>query len=132
MGCYGAAILALGCGIEKPFSFDVADMEFVTREVVCPNCANHCEIICVYRDGELIDSWGNRCERGEIKQGQDQGGLKFTKFSLIKERLYFVSVANNRSLRKNTDVLNLHSDISNFLRHPKLAPRNLRGQYTGH
>ena len=71
MGCYGAAILALGCGIEKPFSFDVADMEFVTREVVCPNCANHCEIICVYRDGELIDSWGNRCERGEIKQGQD-------------------------------------------------------------
>ena len=63
--------IALGCGIEKPFSFDVADMEFVTREVVCPNCANHCEIICVYRDGELIDSWGNRCERGEIKQGQD-------------------------------------------------------------
>ena len=71
MGCYGAAILALGCGIEKPFSFDVADMEFATREVVCPNCANHCEIICVYRDGELIDSWGNRCERGEVKQGEE-------------------------------------------------------------
>ena len=71
MGCYGAAILALGCGIEKPFSFDVAEMEFVTREVVCPNCPNHCEVICVYRDGELIDSWGNRCERGEIKQGQE-------------------------------------------------------------
>ena len=71
MGCYGAAILALGCGIEKSFSFDVAEMEFVTREVVCPNCPNHCEVICVYRDGELIDSWGNRCERGEIKQGQE-------------------------------------------------------------
>jgi hypothetical protein len=56
---------------EKPFSFDVAEMEFVTREVVCPNCPNHCEVICVYRDGELIDSWGNRCERGEIKQGQE-------------------------------------------------------------
>ena len=89
MGCYGAAILALGCGIEKPFSFDVADMEFVTREVVCPNCANHCEIICVYRDGELIDSWGNRCERGEIKQGQDQGGLKFTKFTFNKRTSVF-------------------------------------------
>lgn len=67
MGCYGAAILALGSGIEKEFTFDVADMEFITREVVCPHCANHCEVICVYRDNELIDSWGNRCERGEVK-----------------------------------------------------------------
>ena len=67
MGCYGAAILALGSGIEKEFTFDVADMDFVTKEVVCPNCANHCEVICVYRDEELIDSWGNRCERGEVK-----------------------------------------------------------------
>ncbi|MGI5932380.1 MAG: acyl-CoA dehydratase activase [Eubacterium sp.] len=66
MGCYGAAILALGCGIERPFSFNVADMEFSTREVICQNCPNHCEIICVYRDGELIDSWGNRCERGAV------------------------------------------------------------------
>ena len=54
-------------GIEKEFTFDVADMDFVTKEVVCPNCANHCEVICVYRDEELIDSWGNRCERGEVK-----------------------------------------------------------------
>lgn len=67
MGCYGAAILAQGSGIERPFSFDVADMEFITREVICENCPNHCEIICVYRDGELIDAWGNRCERGEIR-----------------------------------------------------------------
>ena len=52
-----------------PFSFDIADMDFLTREVVCPNCPNHCEIICVYREGELIDSWGNRCERGEVRQG---------------------------------------------------------------
>ncbi len=67
MGCYGAAILALGSGIEKDFSFDVADMEFVTKEVICQGCANHCEVICVYRENELIDSWGNRCERGEVK-----------------------------------------------------------------
>ena len=67
MGCYGAAILSHGSGIERPFSFDVAEMEFVTREVICENCPNHCEIICVYRDGELIDSWGNRCERGEVR-----------------------------------------------------------------
>lgn len=67
MGAYGAAILALGSGIEKEFSFEVADMEFSTREVVCPGCANHCEVICVYRGEELIDSWGNRCERGAVR-----------------------------------------------------------------
>lgn len=67
MGCYGAAILALGSGIEKDFTFDVADMEFITREVICQGCANHCEVICVYRGDELLDSWGNRCERGEVK-----------------------------------------------------------------
>lgn len=33
-------------------------------EANCGGCSNNCEIICVYRDGQLIDSWGNRCERG--------------------------------------------------------------------
>ena len=69
MGCYGVAILAAESGIEKPFSFDITHMEFATREVVCGNCPNHCEIICVYRDGDLIDSWGNRCERGAVRVG---------------------------------------------------------------
>ena len=45
----------------------VQEFEFVTREVECGKCANHCEIICVYRDGQLIDSWGNKCERGEMR-----------------------------------------------------------------
>ena len=67
MGCYGAAILAMNSGIEKPFSFEVTDMEFKTREAICGQCPNNCEIICVYRDGELIDAWGNRCEKGEVK-----------------------------------------------------------------
>ncbi len=69
MGAYGAAILAQGCGREQPFSFDVADVTFLTREVTCGNCPNHCEVICILREGELIDSWGNRCERGEVRQG---------------------------------------------------------------
>ncbi len=70
MGCFGAAILAMNCGVERPFSFDIADIDFMTREVTCPNCANHCEIICIMREGELIDSWGNRCEKGEVRQGE--------------------------------------------------------------
>lgn len=68
MGAYGVAILAMSSGVERDFDFNITDMEFLTREVVCQNCPNHCEIICVYREGELIDAWGNRCERGEVKR----------------------------------------------------------------
>lgn len=66
MGAIGAAILARRNKKRTTFSFDIEDMEFVTREINCGGCPNNCEIICVYRDGEMIDSWGNRCERGVI------------------------------------------------------------------
>lgn len=49
------------------FDFDaIDDFAFKTREVECGKCANHCEIICVYRNNALIDSWGNRCDRGSL------------------------------------------------------------------
>lgn len=66
MGAYGIAILAGRSSLRKLFDFSVEDMEFQTREINCGHCPNHCEIICVYRNGELIDSWGNRCEKGKI------------------------------------------------------------------
>jgi len=66
MGALGVAILAKNTGEENPFSFDIADIEFVTRGVECGRCANNCEIICVYQDGELLDAWGNKCEKGAI------------------------------------------------------------------
>lgn len=78
MGAFGVALLAAdagpvgsdGVGPFEGGSFDAKaalDFEFVTREIECNRCANHCEIICVYRDGDIIDSWGNRCEKGEVK-----------------------------------------------------------------
>lgn len=66
-GALGVAILARKSKMEAPFSFDIADMEFVTRGIECGKCSNHCEIICVYQDGRLIDSWGNRCENGALR-----------------------------------------------------------------
>ena len=66
-GALGVAILARKSRKEAPFSFDIADMDFVTRGIECGKCSNHCEIICVYQNGKLIDSWGNRCENGAIK-----------------------------------------------------------------
>ena len=78
MGAFGAALLAADAGpvrnaesgpfVTGSFAFEAAlDFDFVTREVECGKCANHCEIICVYRDDELIDAWGNRCEKGEVR-----------------------------------------------------------------
>lgn len=67
MGAFGVAILAKKSGIEHDFSFDIAQMEFKTTGFECPKCANHCEIICVYREGKLIDSWGNKCDNGAVK-----------------------------------------------------------------
>lgn len=69
MGAFGAALLAADAPAaeRRPFSWDVDDFEFRTREVVCGRCANHCEVVCVYKDDELIDSWGNRCERGAVR-----------------------------------------------------------------
>ncbi len=64
MGAIGAAILARRGEKRAVFDFSVEEMEFKTREAACGRCSNNCEIICVYRDGKMIDFWGNRCERG--------------------------------------------------------------------
>lgn len=64
MGAMGAAILAKRSVKREHFDFSIENMAFITREANCGGCSNNCEIICVYRDGQLIDSWGNRCERG--------------------------------------------------------------------
>ena len=74
MGAFGVAVLARKSGIEKSFSFDVADMEFKTTGFECPKCANHCEIICVFKDNELIDSWGNKCDNSAVKINRRNNG----------------------------------------------------------
>lgn len=67
MGAIGVAILAKQHKDEIEFSFDVANIEFETQGIECDKCANNCEIICVYKDKVLVDSWGNKCDRGRQK-----------------------------------------------------------------
>ncbi len=69
MGAMGAAILARRSLKRTVFDFSVGNMDFITRERSCGGCSNNCEVICVYRDGKMIDFWGNRCERGAAKLG---------------------------------------------------------------
>lgn len=66
MGAIGAAILARNSGVRRVFDFAVEEMNFRVREAFCGRCSNNCEILCVYRGDDLIDAWGNRCERGAV------------------------------------------------------------------
>lgn len=66
MGALGVAILAKQEKEEHIFDFNIIDLEFETKAIECQKCPNHCEIITIKKDNKIIDSWGNRCERGTI------------------------------------------------------------------
>lgn len=66
LGALGVAILSKK-EKEIDFSFDIVENIFKTESHNCPGCPNNCEIITVKRNEHLIDSWGNRCERGKVK-----------------------------------------------------------------
>lgn len=64
MGALGVAILASREPESAVFDFNIADVDFKTKGVECNGCPNNCEIICVYKNGVLLDAWGNKCEVG--------------------------------------------------------------------
>lgn len=69
MGAVGAALLSRSSKRLKPFDWETAAFAFQTRAHTCSGCANHCEIVSFYRNGSLLDYWGNRCEIGQMKTG---------------------------------------------------------------
>lgn len=66
MGALGVAILSKETP-EINFSFDIITDNFKTTSTNCESCPNNCEIIRIEKNSHLIDSWGNRCEKGKIK-----------------------------------------------------------------
>lgn len=64
LGALGAAILARKSKIEEEFNFNIMNLSFETKGINCSGCPNNCEIVCIIKENKLIDSWGNRCERG--------------------------------------------------------------------
>jgi len=67
IGALGVALLAKKTGADDDFRFGIADIDFITRAVECGRCPNNCEIICISREDKLLDSWGNKCEKGAIR-----------------------------------------------------------------
>ena len=66
MGAVGVAILSKKHRQDKDYNFNVCEMDFETKGIECGKCPNNCEIICFYRNGRLIDAWGNRCQNGDV------------------------------------------------------------------
>lgn len=64
-GALGVAILSK-TEDEIDFSFDIEDIIYETKGIECKGCSNNCEIIEVIKDKKIIDSWGNRCPKGEL------------------------------------------------------------------
>ena len=64
-GALGVAILSKA-EEEITFSFDIEDIVFETKGIECQGCSNNCEIIKVMKNKKIIDSWGNRCPKGEL------------------------------------------------------------------
>ena len=64
MGAIGVAILAKNQAKGKVFNFDIKDINFKTTGIECGNCPNNCEVVCVLKENEFLDAWGNRCPTG--------------------------------------------------------------------
>ena len=44
----------------------IENLKLETKIVGCGRCSNNCEIVTVYKNDELLDYWGNHCEKGSI------------------------------------------------------------------
>lgn len=64
MGALGVALIAKKSGVETSFTFDIKDNDYKTIGRECSGCANNCEIVSVYKNDEIIDQYGNKCEKG--------------------------------------------------------------------
>jgi len=75
MGAIGAVLLAKeeieNTGKEKSFrEFDLVNKEYRTRGFECDSCPNHCEVIEIFIEDELIARWGDRCGKWSLTYSQ--------------------------------------------------------------
>ena len=64
MGALGIAIISKKHESDKVYSFDISDIKFETIGHECSGCTNNCEVLKIFKNGKVIDAWGNRCPKG--------------------------------------------------------------------
>ena len=63
MGAIGIAILSSKDNSNNEFNLNISDIKFETKGFECKGCSNNCEIVKIYKDDKLVDSFGNRCNK---------------------------------------------------------------------
>lgn len=61
MGALGIAILSRKNSDGREYSLDIKDIEFKTVGSECGGCSNNCEILRIFKDKKLVDTWGSMC-----------------------------------------------------------------------
>lgn len=73
MGAYGAAIIARqlrksNTNFKTLFpGFEIAEKSYNAKSFECPHCTNMCEVIEIYKEGNVLARWGDRCGRWSQK-----------------------------------------------------------------
>lgn len=63
MGALGIAILARKNQTGKTYNLNMKQLKFETKGMECGRCSNNCEILKIYKNEELVDTWGSKCGR---------------------------------------------------------------------
>ena len=66
MGAIGIAVLTSQTKKENLFNPNFAEINFETKGFECNKCSNNCEIVGIFKEQSMIDSFGNRCEVGNL------------------------------------------------------------------
>ena len=61
MGAIGIAILEKKNKRASEYSLEMKDLKFQTKAFECQHCPNNCELLKIYRNDILVDSWGSKC-----------------------------------------------------------------------
>ena len=61
MGAIGIAVLARRHKTGHTYSLEMKNLKFKTKAFECHRCPNTCELLKIYRNDELVDSWGSKC-----------------------------------------------------------------------
>lgn len=63
MGAIGIAILSKQKSTNQTYDLNLNEITFETKGLECNGCANNCEILKIYKDQKLIDTWGSKCHK---------------------------------------------------------------------
>ena len=61
MGAIGIAVLARRHKTGHTYSLEMKNLKFITKAFECHRCPNTCELLKIYRNDKLVDSWGSKC-----------------------------------------------------------------------